>query len=366
MTLYLHIGRGKSGSSTVQSLARDHAEFMERAGFSCPLSVHGLPNNARLAAALNDIDSDRPSIKKFRKDLVRSPSPNVFISAESLHSLKDDGIARLRWLTRSEQVRILFYVRDYPSWIPSMYAQSTKNGRNLADIDSFFRSGRKNLSVVARLDRWAEAFGWEAIRIRPLEASALVGGDLVADVLHALGIDAPPPEVARENQSPHWITLEIVRALGLAAIRSGIASVDLRSIKGIARLCEVSIDPARPRRTSYLTRAQWHKAADLYRRDMETLGQRVGTTFPVALHEPAEREFLPGFDAVPRDVCEAILAHLDEDRFSVRIDPAVSAVLRDLLSGKIPREAPRRKRGLFTLGLSMLSLAGAARSSRRR
>lgn len=366
MTLYLHIGRGKSGSSTVQSLARNHAEFMEKAGFSCPLSVHGLPNNARLAAALNDIDSDRPSIKKFRKDLARSPSPHVFISAEALHSLKDDGIARLRWLTRQHEVRILFYVRDYPSWIPSLYAQSTKNGRNLADIDSFVRSGRKNLSVVARLERWAEAFGWEAIRVRPLEASALVGGTLIADLLHALGIDAPPPEVARENESPHWMTLEIVRAVGIAATKSGGESVDLRSLKGIRSLCEVSLDPATPRRTPYLTRAQWHKAADLYRRDMETLGQHAGTTFPIALREPAEREFLPDFDAVPRDVCEAILGRLDEPRFSGRIDPAVSAVLRVLLSGKVPRETPRRKRGLFTLGLSMLSLAGAVRSSRRR
>ena len=126
MTLYLHIGRGKAGSSTIQSLAKDHAAFMLREGISCPLTLHGLSNHSRLAVALNDIDSDRPTIKKFQKDLARSSSPNVFLSAEAFHNLKDEGLARLKWLTRNQQVRILFYVRDYPSWIESMYAQSTK------------------------------------------------------------------------------------------------------------------------------------------------------------------------------------------------------------------------------------------------
>ena len=361
MTLYLHIGRGKSGSSTIQSLAKTHADFMERAGFSCPLSVKGLPNHGRLAAALNDIDSDRETISKFRRDLAHAASRNVFVSAEAFHSLKRDGIARLRRFTRNQEVRILFYVRDYPSWIPSMYAQSTKHGRNLEDIDSFVRDGRRNLSVVARLDRWAEAFGWEAMRVRPLDASILVGGNLIADLLHALGVADPPPEVARENESPHWIALEIVRALGIAATKSATGSIDSRSLRGIVRLCEACMDHAAPRRTPYLTRAQSLDAADLYRRDMETLGQRLGLTFPVALPEPPEREFLPGFDAVPRDVCATVLDRIGDPSFSRLIDPAVSTLLRDMLSAKAPRQAPSRKRGLLALGLSMLSRVRVAR-----
>lgn len=332
MTLYLHIGRGKSGSSTIQSLAEKQVAFMKKAGFSCPLSVHGLPNHGRLAAALNAIDSDRQTIRKFRKDLVRSSSPNILVSAEALHSLKSEGLARLRWFARSQHVRILFYVRDYPSWIPSMYAQSTKNGRNLHDIDTFLRASRKNLSVVARLDRWAGEFGWESIRIRPLDATALVGGNLISDILHALGVDDPPPEVPRENESPHWMTLEIVRALGIAATKSAIEKVDLRSLKGIVRLCETCMDPGKPRRTPYLTPAQWLKAADFYRSDMEIPGRRIGMTFPVSIGEPQEREFLPGFDAVPRDVRGAIRNRLQDARWSARIAPSVSAALTRLLS----------------------------------
>ena len=357
MTLYLHIGRGKSGSSTIQSLARTHADFMERAGFSCPLSVNGLPNHGRLAVALNAIDGDRETIGKFRQDLAHAGSRNVFVSAEAFHSLKRDGIARLRRLTRDHEVRILFYVRDYPSWIPSMYAQSTKHGRNLEDIDSFVRTGRRNLSVVARLERWAEAYGWEAIRIRPLDAGILAGGNLVTDLLHALGIVDPPPEVARENVSPHWIALEVVRALGIAATKSAVGRIDPRSLKGILRLCEASVDPAAPRRTPYLTRAQSLDAAELYRRDLETLGRHQGLTFPVTLPEPSERAFLPGFDAVPRDVCATILGRLDDPRFSRPIDPAASTLLRDLLSTR----APSRKGGLLARGLSMLSRVAAVR-----
>ncbi|CAN5537469.1 hypothetical protein BH10PSE6_BH10PSE6_26230 [soil metagenome] len=332
MTLYLHIGRGKSGSSTIQSLAKNHAEFMQKAGFSCPLTVNGLSNHGRLASALSAVDSDRPTIKKFRKDLARPSSPNIFLSAEAFHNMTDEGLARLKWLTRRQQVRILFYVRDYPSWIRSMYAQSTKKNSNLEDFDSFFKAGWKNLSVVTRLEKWAGVFGWESIRIRPLDATVLVGGDLISDLLHELGVNDPAPEVLPENQSPHWMTLEIMRALGIAATRSEIGSINSRSIRLIRRLIEDCMDPGRPRRTQYLNRAQWREAADLYQGDMEILGRHVGMTFPVSWREPQEREFLPDLNAVPRDVRDTIRNRMDDARFSARIDPSVSAVLGELLS----------------------------------
>jgi hypothetical protein len=332
MTLYLHIGRGKSGSSTIQSLARNHAEFMQKAGFSCPLTVHGLSNHARLASALSAVESDRPTIRKFRKDLAHSPSPNIFLSAEAFHNMKDEGLARLKRITRNRQVRSLFYVRDYPSWIPSMYAQSTKKNSNLEDFDSFFKAGWKNVSVVTRLEKWAEVFGWESIRIRPLDPTVLVGGDLISDLLHELGINDPAPEVLQENQSPHWMTLEIMRALGIAATGSEIGSLDSRSIRVVRRLIEDCMDPGRPRRTQYLSRAQWREAADLYRSDMEILGRHMGMTFPVSAREPPEREFLPDWNAVPREVRDTIRNRLEDVRFSARIDPTVSAVLEELLS----------------------------------
>lgn len=331
MTLYLHIGRGKAGSSTIQSLAKDHADFMQKAGFSCPLTLNGLSNNGRLASALHSGDGDRPTIKKFRQDLARSSSPNIFISAEGFHSLSEKGLARLKHLTRNHQVRMLFYIRDYPSWIQSIYAQSTKKNANLDDFDSYFCARRMNFSAVGRLERWAAAFGWESIRIRPLDPAVLIGGNLIADLLDALGVKGAAPEVLRENESPHWMTLEIMRALGIAAKGSAIGSLDNRSIKVIRRLTEDCMDPATSRRTQYLTRAQWLEAVDLYRSDLEILGRHTGTAFPVQIREPPEREFLPDFSAVPRDVRDAVRDRLKDARYSARIDPSASAVLEELL-----------------------------------
>ncbi len=34
--LFVHIGRGKSGSSTIQSLAHDYVDFMDPMGIACP------------------------------------------------------------------------------------------------------------------------------------------------------------------------------------------------------------------------------------------------------------------------------------------------------------------------------------------
>jgi hypothetical protein len=123
-----------------------------------------------------------------------------------------------------------------------------------------------------------------------------------------------------------------MRALGIAATKSAIGSVDNRSIKVLRRLIEDCIDPNTPRRIQYLTRAQWLEAADLYQNDMGVLARHIGMTIPASLRGPQEREFLPDFNAVPRDVRRAIHDRMQDARFSARINPSVSAVLEELLS----------------------------------
>lgn len=331
--LFLHIGRGKSGSSTIQSLASEYVDFMNAMGIACPLTAHGLANHARLAAALQNPRSDLETIEKFRKDVRRNKRRKVFVSAEALFSLKTSGMERLKRHAGGREIRLLGYVRDYPSWLQSIYGQRTKRAVNVEDFDAYYKAKRPRISVLPALERWAEVFGWEAMHIRPLLPEALADGDLVADVLKVLGVNALPPDVETRNVSPHWMSLELQRALAAAAKSKSVA-FDLRTAKRTRQLFEMCTSGVKPNRIQYLTKDQWLDLAELYRADMEILGRHLGQSFPVNLTTPPERPFLPDVSRVPEKVKSEVLKIMDKGRNVSRIAPALSELLREILCQK--------------------------------
>lgn len=329
--IVLHIGRGKSGSSTIQSLASAHADFMRAQGVSCPLTINGISNHARLSSALYDPESDPSTLRKFRRDARKHQKSKVFISAEALFSLGRPQIQHLKRLIGNRETRILAYVREYPGWLQSVYAQRTKKASNALDFDEYYKLTRPTMTILPRLERWADAFGWEKIRVRPLEPAALVGGDLITDVLHALDVKDSPGDVASLNITPHWITLELQRALVLAAAEAPAVTIDPKSARRTRAFIESCVSDVKPHRVQYFTKEQWRDLAELYRADMESLSKRMGTPLPVSLREPEERPFLPAFSAIPENVKTNIKEKLRERGHQLRVEPGVRQTLKRLL-----------------------------------
>lgn len=332
--LFLHIGRGKSGSSTIQSLAYDHVEFMKSMGIVCPSTVHGMVNHSRLAAALHAPQDDPDTIQKFRKDVRKNKRRKIFISAESLFSLTRESMQRLKRHAGDRDIRILCYVRDYPSWLQSIYAQRTKRAGNVDDFDAYYRAIRDNISALPRIQRWAESFGWEAMHVRPLLPEALVGGDLVTDVLHFLGVETLPDNVEVRNVAPHWVTLELLRALAAAARSTSIGVLDPRSVRLTREVFEKCAASVKPSRAQYFTREQWLDLAELFRADMQSLGRYLSVSFPVNLQEPPERPFLPDISVVADAVKADVLENLNTARYQSRLQAPVLELVREVLTAK--------------------------------
>jgi len=328
--LFLHIGRGKSGSSTIQSLAVDHAPFMKSQGVICPLTVHGMANHARLASALYEPLTDPATLKKFRKDVRKHLKAKVFVSAEALFSLNRPHLKHLKRLIGDRETRILCYVRDYPGWLQSVYAQRTKRSVNTLDFDEYYRATRQTTTVLPRLERWAEAFGWDKMRIRPLDAASLAGGDLITDVLQAMEVNASPGEVESLNVTPHWITLELQRALVMAAAQAGV-TIDPRAGRVTRALFESCATGVKPSKVQYFTKEQWLDLAELYKADMKALSQRTEVPLAINLREPGERAFLPEFSAIPETVVTSIRQKLELPEHTSRMQPDMTALVRELL-----------------------------------
>ena len=339
--LFLHIGRSHSGSSTIQSLAREYAGFMNAMGVACPPAADGTANHTRLATALQSQESDIEAIEKFRQDIRRIKRKKVFISAEALFNLKRRFMRRLKRHAGGREIRILCYIRDYPSWVQSLYGQRTKRGANAQDFDAFYNTIRGGVTALSGLERWAEVFGWETMHVRPLLPETLAGGDLGSDVLHALGVNALSPDVETRDPTQHWMSLELQRALAEAAQARSVA-FDSRAATVTRRLFEEFTAGVEPRQVQYFTRDQWLELADLYRTDMEALGQHLGLSFPVNLTTPPERHFLPDLAHVAEKVKTGMLKHIGAPRHRTHLSPALIELLQEILSRKASDQSASR------------------------
>ncbi|WP_018125536.1 hypothetical protein [Desulfovibrio oxyclinae] len=206
---YIHIGMGKTGTSSIQTFFDVNRDAFKRRGVYYPITSR--VNHAHLIC---NNDFERISLKKqiFNwKKLIRegkkSSCEKVVISCEMLaHLPEQSDIFQIAELFAGEDVTIVCYIRRIDTLLQSQYVQGLKRGAYLYTPDEYVSllKGRRMLT----LDWWAEAFGDENVILKPFEKSALKG-DLVEDFLDCLGEKLHPEyeRIKSSNISPKGETL---------------------------------------------------------------------------------------------------------------------------------------------------------------
>ena len=322
-TLYLHIGRNKAGSTTLQNYWVAHASELRRAGVQYALfgqpsppgsGLPTFPTHARLA------------------DFVRAdPGRAVLVSHEVICCFTPEVTRRLASDLSSLNVQLIFYVRPYRDWVLSSYNFDVRTGYNGRDFDRYLEDLRPLISFRPMLEIWGETIGWDNIRVRSLARGDLLNGDLIADGNAAIGVSLPPGESAiQENASPSWMVIEMLRTIVGQDVADGWQGTDL----AIAHKLHDYTDAAMAacggftERVNYLTRDQAHWLADLYNRDLEAIAEHTGVPLqPDDAGAAAERPFLPSADRVPKDVLRAIV-RLAADPAAAEHHPAVAAFVQ--------------------------------------
>ncbi|MCM2255993.1 MAG: hypothetical protein NDJ94_10015 [Vicinamibacteria bacterium] len=211
--LILHIGMGKTGTTSIQGFLKRNAVALQSAGFrtfgpgelpSCPQVE--LMDTARLQRALGEIRE-------------RSHGAHgVVWSLEGLgttHFAADPArLEAIRGQLPASQVTIVVYLRRQDAFAASAYLQWNvvhKSYRGpVQSFDQRFPAvygeapgsplEETNLNYHAVIRPWAEAFGVANLRVRPLETGQLVGGDLLLDFVEASGL----PRLAYDFDVPRW------------------------------------------------------------------------------------------------------------------------------------------------------------------
>lgn len=197
--LILHIGRHKSGTSSLQSYltgARAHLDrqgvLYPRAGCGTGLAHHDI------AVQCHPVQSDGAALNGIAKAIRAELEPHhdrILLSSEAFQNLPD--LTRLQGFARAlgaGDIRVLCYVREHLDYAMSGYRQMVQNQPRFVPFHKYLRGLGDMAPFVAR---WRDlgdlTLGW-------YDRSVLKDADIIADVCARLDID--PGEIPQGDKNP--------------------------------------------------------------------------------------------------------------------------------------------------------------------
>lgn len=191
--VFLHVGTGKTGSSSVQKSLRKGAKHLSKVGILYPQYGHrtnheelnvvfrGGPGpraiKGRYIGAEESLEAYQSRLlQQFESELASKSS--LIYSAEHLFTLSAGHLSQLKALLDKHgvgQVKVLLYFREPVSYYASQVQQRLKGSSRLVDPNDY---RPKYCSILAR---WQAVF--DDVEVREFDRAALVNGDVVDDVL---------------------------------------------------------------------------------------------------------------------------------------------------------------------------------------
>lgn len=214
MTVWLHIGTAKSGTTSLQRALRDNGELLAQNGLRYTVPNGAASSNA-LAVALN---RNRP------KDIARigeglssqlAEAETAIISSEMLYGIDPQRLLDALPQLRDRALNVLIYVRRQDRYIESKYVQKLKNGAFRGDLEAFIKRFEGSGSDYrAHIAPWRRTHA--TLHLRVCEPAKLHGGSTVTDALALIG----SPELAQQlpqqrtaNTSPSLTQIQLLQAL---------------------------------------------------------------------------------------------------------------------------------------------------------
>lgn len=301
----LHIGTGKTGTSSLQTLLHRNRKRLLDRGILYPKSP-GKRRHIRLGLSMQP-DEERPRSspgwrrqqvstpaqlrplfeEQLRAEMAQAPAPLLLFSDEALYGSADGGLRNLREFTDTiaRSVRVVVYVRRQDDHLCSRYQQVVKREtetRTLAE-----RVDQMDLSATydyhARLTAWRNILEPDEMVVRRFERASFSDGSLYRDFLEATGVGVMPEDLDEgktRNESIDAESVEFLRILNLLRRdhEDEVAGV-MKGVRAVRRLEGASSGPTLTLPESRLDRfmAQWEESNSAVARDF--LDDSSGTLF---------------------------------------------------------------------------------------
>lgn len=187
-TLYLHIGFGKTGTTSIQNHLNSQRESLSNSGILYPLAGQ-LNSGHHLLAVLGNNEIQEATLSEYRKLLIEinsSTCQKIILSSENYCFMSKHYVAHIKDIFSSLETKIIFYARPQTELIESTYLEWIKTGKKYTrTIDEFFKAHSHGFDFIERLEPWRLAFGEENIILRRY-SSHTKSCDSRADILQTI------------------------------------------------------------------------------------------------------------------------------------------------------------------------------------
>lgn len=215
-TIWLHIGTGKSGTTSLQRALRDIPEDLAAHGLRYVVPKGASSANA-FAVAINK--GRAAALATLRDDLTAqieaAGALSPVLSSEMLYGIAPDAILDALPILRDRPLNILVYLRRQDRYIESKYLQKLKNGMFRGDIDAFIdRFDGSGSDYLSQIDPWTKTHA--TLHPRICETARLFGGSTVTDALCLLGspkLAEHAPASDNANTSSSLERIQLLHAL---------------------------------------------------------------------------------------------------------------------------------------------------------
>lgn len=210
MTLYLHAGTNKTGTTSLQQTLAASRPFLAQNGYDYPRLDEGpeFNHHGLIYALKRSTDAFARTVAGFGAGAAER---RLVLSSEVVQNLnlreKKEFVAGI--IRPGEDVRVVVYLRHPVDWAASAAQQAIK--MRSRTYDEVCREP-PIYPFRAQLEQWAGVVGRERMVVREFARDALVGGDVVDDVLHQIGAAALIGGITRVKANES-ITAPAARAL---------------------------------------------------------------------------------------------------------------------------------------------------------
>ncbi|ASQ31096.1 hypothetical protein CAV_1486 [Campylobacter avium LMG 24591] len=231
MTAYVHLGTGKTGTTSLQWFMAKNYEVLKNKGFvysrvSLSLARHGYLNRiVRLYLEGKTEDKFvKDTIKNLKEELKQNTNKDFIFSSEDIlwwHKDVDKAALALKdFFTEVgfDDIRIILYIRSQEDLLLSLCSQETKNADPTYNAKESKPENSPRFQMYeykALAKAFMNTFGKENLILRLFDKNEFYQGDLIKDFLHIFNLDLDESFVLipNKNESLDLIGFELLESI---------------------------------------------------------------------------------------------------------------------------------------------------------
>ncbi len=184
--LIIHVGSPKTGTTAIQGFLKINRELLAERGLNYISAGRTNISHNSIVKPLLAGKGDRV-ISAIRDELEAETNKIHVLSSELLFHPGAASLLASGLEPAGHDVRIVAFLRRPDKYAEAMYKQKVKNGRIAPDPAGFLDAFMPRLNFTPTLSAYRDAFGSEALHVRPFERQHFRDGDVVSAFFDAVG-----------------------------------------------------------------------------------------------------------------------------------------------------------------------------------